>query len=99
MVSPIPKCSFFNFSFALFISKLFINQDILNFYHGWVRQRPFKFHIRNWRKMFVAASTRRWRKSVSTQFFAKKKLKSQKLKLIFRIFFDNPTGEVFMYIM
>ncbi len=31
--------------------------------------------------------------------FCKKKLKSKKLKLIFRIFFDNPTGEAFMYIM
>ncbi len=31
--------------------------------------------------------------------FLQKKLKSQKLKLIFRIFFDNPTGEAFLYIM
>jgi hypothetical protein len=31
--------------------------------------------------------------------FLQKNLKSQKLKLIFRVFFDNPTGEAFMYIM
>ncbi len=98
MESPLPKCSFLNFSFALFISKLFIIEDILNFDHGWVRQRPLKFHIRNRRKLFVAASTCRRRKSASTRFFAKK-LKSQKLELIFRICFDNPTGEAFMYIM
>ncbi len=72
---PPPKMQLLNFSFALFISKLFINEDILNFYHGWVRQRPFIFHIRNRRKLFVAASTRRRRKSASTQFFAKKSLK------------------------
>ncbi len=47
MESPLPKCIFLNFSFALGISKLFINEDSWNFYHGWVRQRPFKFHIRN----------------------------------------------------
>ncbi len=72
---PPPKMQFFKFSVALFISKLFINEDILNFYHGWVRQRPFIFHIRNRSKLFVAASTRRRRKSVSTRFFAKKSLK------------------------
>jgi hypothetical protein len=31
--------------------------------------------------------------------FLQKKLKSQKLELIFSNFFDNPTGEAFMYIM
>jgi hypothetical protein len=31
--------------------------------------------------------------------FCKQTLTSQKPKLIFRIFFDNPTGEAFMYIM
>jgi hypothetical protein len=31
--------------------------------------------------------------------FLQKKLKSQKLDIIFGIFFDNPTGEAFMYIM
>ncbi len=31
--------------------------------------------------------------------FCKQTLTSQKPKLIFRIFFDNPTGEPFMYIM
>jgi hypothetical protein len=56
-------------------TKLFINEDILNFYHGWVCQRPFKFHIRNRRNLSVAASTRRRRKSASTRFFSKKSLK------------------------
>jgi hypothetical protein len=31
--------------------------------------------------------------------FCKQTLTSQKPKLIFRIFFDNPTGEAFMYII
>jgi hypothetical protein len=74
---PPPKMQFFKFFFCSVISKLFINEDILNFYHGWVRQRPFIFHIRNQRKLFVAASTRRRRKSASTRFFAKKSLKNK----------------------
>ncbi len=56
------------------ISKLFINEEILNFYHGWVCRRPFKFYIRNRRKLFAAATTRRRRKSASTRFFANKPL-------------------------
>ena len=74
-IPPPPKMLFFNFSFALFISKLFINEDILKFYHGWVCQIPFKFHIRNRRNLFVASSTGRRRKSASTRFFSKKGLK------------------------
>jgi hypothetical protein len=31
--------------------------------------------------------------------FCKQKLTSQKPKLILQIFFDNPTGEAFVYIM
>jgi hypothetical protein len=31
--------------------------------------------------------------------FCKQKLTSQNPKLILQIFFDNPTGEAFMYIM
>ena len=86
MESPLPKCSFFNFSFALFISKLFINEDILNFYHGWLCQRSFKFHIRNRRKLFAAASTRRRRKSASTRFFANKRLQVKNRNLFFEFF-------------
>ena len=71
---PPPKMQFFKFSVALFISKLFINEDILNFYHGWVCQRPFKFHIRNRRNLFVAASTRCRRKYAKNRFFVYKSL-------------------------
>jgi hypothetical protein len=64
-----------------------------------VCQRHFKFHIRSRPKLFAAASTRRRRKRASTRFFCKQTLTSQKKKLIFQIFFVNPAGEAFMYIM
>ena len=49
-------------------------------------QRPFKFHIRNRRNLFVAAFTRRRRKSASTRFFAKKSLKVKNWNLFFKFF-------------
>ncbi len=50
---PPKKIQFFSFYFVLLISQLFSRENILNFYHGLVCQRPFKFHIRNRRKLFV----------------------------------------------
>ncbi len=44
-------------------------------------------------------STRRWRKSARTRFFANKRLQVKNRNLFFDFFFDNPTGEAFMYIM
>jgi hypothetical protein len=68
--SPLLKCSFFfKFSLGSVTSQLFINEDILNFYHGWVCQRSFKFHIRNRRKLFAAASRCRRRKVTKNQCF------------------------------
>ncbi len=84
--SPV-KCSFLVFIFVPFIYLLFSKETILNFHHGWVCQRPIKFHIRNRRKLFAAASTCRRRKFARTRFFCKQKLISQKTKIYFTIFF------------
>jgi hypothetical protein len=61
--------------------------------------KTFKFYIRNRRKLFAAASTHRRRKSARTRFFANKHLQVKNQNLFFEFFFDNPTGEAFMYIM
>ena len=74
MESP-PKIYFFlNFHFALVISQLFINENILNLNHRYLCQRPFKFHMQNRCKLFAAASTCCRRKSARTGFFADKSL-------------------------
>ncbi len=66
MESPL-KCVYY-FSFALFISRLYITGNIYNFNHRYLCQRPFRFVKRNRRTFFAAASTRRRRKYAKTGF-------------------------------
>ena len=80
---------FLKFFFCSVNFQVFIKEDILNCYHGWVCQRSFKFHIRNRRKLFAAASTRRRRKSASTRFFANKRLQVKNRNLFFEFFFKS----------
>ena len=63
---PPPKMQFFKFFFCSVYFQLFINEDILNFYHGWVCQRFVRFHIQNRRKLCAAASRCRRRKVTKT---------------------------------